>query len=81
MQQWLVIALVWIGFAGWPFAHQAAGQAGWVVLFDGKSLDNWTQIGDANWKLSDGIVSADKGSVSCLEELLWRFRAPRRVLG
>ena len=37
-------------------------EAGWSTLFDGKSLDNWTQIGDANWHLADGVVSADKGS-------------------
>jgi hypothetical protein len=42
----------------------ASGQAagGWVTLFDGKNLDNWHQIGDANWRLADGVVVADKGS-------------------
>jgi len=45
-------------------SQQASGQAdaGWVTLFDGKNLDNWTQIGDANWKLADGVVMADKGN-------------------
>ena len=45
-------------------AQQASGQAdaGWVTLFDGSSLDNWSQIGDANWKLADGVVVADKGN-------------------
>jgi hypothetical protein len=44
-------------------AYQAFGQseAGWITLFDGTSLDNWNQIGDANWKLADG-GGADKGS-------------------
>lgn len=42
--------------------QQAAGQAGWTVLFDGKSLDHWNQIGDANWKLEDGAAVANKGS-------------------
>jgi hypothetical protein len=42
---------------------QASGQtdAGWVTLFDGKNLDNWSKIGDANWRLEDGVVVADKG--------------------
>jgi Domain of Unknown Function (DUF1080) len=26
------------------------------------NLSNWNQIGDANWKLADGIVAADKGN-------------------
>jgi len=45
-------------------SHEASGQAstGWVTLFDGKNLDNWTQVGDANWKLADGVVMADKGN-------------------
>jgi hypothetical protein len=31
--------------------HRASGQAaGWTTLFDGTNLNNFTQIGDANWK-------------------------------
>jgi hypothetical protein len=33
-----------------------------MTLFDGKSLDGWTPIGNANWKLADGAVQADMGS-------------------
>jgi hypothetical protein len=42
----------------------ASGQAtaGWVTLFDGTHLDHWQSIGDANWRLEDGVVVADKGS-------------------
>lgn len=40
----------------------AAGQDGWVVLFDGKNLDNFNKIGDANWRIEDGSVVADKGN-------------------
>ncbi len=36
--------------------------AGWTVLFNGTSLDNWTQIGNANWKLADGAVEASSGN-------------------
>ena len=45
-------------------AQQASGQgsAGWVTLFDGKSLDQFNKIGDANWSLADGVVQADKGN-------------------
>jgi hypothetical protein len=56
-----------LAFAGLPiisFARGAFGQAnaGWVTLFDGKNLDNFTPIGDANWRIVDGAVEADKGN-------------------
>ena len=35
-------------------------------LFNGTSLDGWTPVGDANWTLKDGLVSADKGAISFL---------------
>ncbi len=56
----LGIALV-IGIAA---SWQAAGQGndGWVTLLDGKSLDHFDQIGDANWTITDGAAVADKGS-------------------
>ena len=27
---------------------------GWTVLFDGKSLDHFDKVGDANWRIEDG---------------------------
>lgn len=66
MKHWstVTIALLVLGFTAFWYSHQASGQtdAGWVTLFDGKNLDNWSQIGDANWKLVDGVVVADKGN-------------------
>ena len=35
--------------------------SGWTTLFDGTSLDGWRTLGDANWALGDGAVSADSG--------------------
>jgi hypothetical protein len=58
----IVMALLFVGVAAlW---HDASGQTGpgWINLFDGKNLDNWNQIGNANWRLEDGLVVADKGS-------------------
>ena len=37
-------------------------QEGWTTLFDGTSLDGWRVLGDANWQLGDGAVSATSGS-------------------
>jgi hypothetical protein len=36
---------------------------GWQTLFDGSSgsLANWDRVGDANWRIEDGAVVADKG--------------------
>jgi hypothetical protein len=45
------------------FSLQAATQAnaGWTTLFDGKDLNNWDRVGDANWRIVDGAVQADMG--------------------
>jgi hypothetical protein len=60
----VVIGLLAFAFAGFWNSQQASGQAEteWVTLFDGSSLDNWNQIGDANWILIDGVVQATKGN-------------------
>ena len=44
------------------YAQDASGQTGWVTLFDGKNLDHFNPLGDANWKIADGVVQADKGN-------------------
>lgn len=66
MQRWFAISLglLLVGLTSVWHAQQASGQAnaGWITLFDGKNLDNWTPIGDANWRLEDGAVVADKGN-------------------
>jgi hypothetical protein len=40
----------------------ATAQGGWTTLFDGSNLDGWRVLGDANWTLGDGAVSATSGS-------------------
>ena len=37
----------------------------WVALFDGKTLSGWTNHGDANRSVVDGVISADTGE-DCL---------------
>ena len=44
------------------FALSAQAGAGWVTLFDGKNLNNFNQIGTANWQLVDGVVQANMGT-------------------
>ena len=41
---------------------QMSGQAGWTTLIDGtKGMENFTAVGDANWRAEDGAIVADKG--------------------
>lgn len=46
------------GDAGGP----AGSDAEWQTLFDGSSLDGWSEVGDANWQLADDAVRADAGT-------------------
>jgi len=55
-----------LGLAAASLAAPALARAPFQVLFDGTSLDGWTAVGDANWSLADGAVSADKGGMSFL---------------
>jgi hypothetical protein len=58
------MCLLVIGFALVGCVHQPAGQsdAGWITLFDGANLDNWTAVGKANRRVEDKLLQADKGS-------------------
>jgi hypothetical protein len=38
-----------------------SSSSGWTVLLDGSSMDNWSPIGNANWRVADGAVMADSG--------------------
>jgi Domain of Unknown Function (DUF1080) len=56
------IALLVMGFATLSWSPQASSETGWVTLFDGKNIDNFGKIGDANWRVEDGVIVADKGN-------------------
>jgi len=53
-----LLALGWIVSTVAPKA--AAQDAGWTTLFDGKTLDGWSQVGQSNWHVADGVLIADK---------------------
>ena len=36
--------------------------AGWVLLFDGRSLSGWSPTGDVDWKVEDGTITATRGT-------------------
>ena len=51
----LALTLGLAACAGWP-------GSGWVTLIDGEQgLDNWNQVGDANWRIEAGGISANQG--------------------
>jgi hypothetical protein len=48
------------GCAQMPFGLDKMG--GWTTLIDGeKGLENFTRVGDANWRAEGGAIVADKG--------------------
>ena len=59
-------------------------EAGWVLLFDGRSLAGWKPTSDADWKATDGEIRATKGAQGWLMtekeygdfELHVEFKAP-----
>ena len=60
----VIIGVLVIGFTVFGCSQQMSGQsdAGWVTLIDGpKGLENWNRVGDANWRVEDGAIVADRG--------------------
>jgi len=60
----LAFALVLCGLAAIALPMRAAAQAGgaWTTLFDGKTLNGWNVVGNANWEVADGVIQASKGT-------------------
>ncbi|MGC1682418.1 MAG: DUF1080 domain-containing protein [Pseudolabrys sp.] len=57
----LALALTALGFSAGSLVSKAVCQeAGWITLFDGKSLDGWDQVGESNWRVEDGAIVVDK---------------------
>jgi len=62
MKRRSTIAALALGLAALSYSPQASSEGGWITLFDGKSLDGFTKTGDANWRVEDGAIVADKGN-------------------
>jgi hypothetical protein len=66
MKHWSTvgIALALAAFAAFASTQRTSAEidAGWISLFDGKNLDNFNQVGNANWRVEDGVIVADKGN-------------------
>ena len=42
-------------------ASTSAPGAGWTTLLDASKLAEWNRLGDANWRVADGAIQADRG--------------------
>lgn len=54
-------SLLSLGLLAIGLAH-GQSSSGWTTLFDGKSLNGFTAIGNANWKVADGAIEATSGT-------------------
>jgi hypothetical protein len=58
----LALAVLAFALAVAGCSMMPGGDSGWTTLIDGtKGLENWNQIGEANWRAEDGAVVADRG--------------------
>jgi hypothetical protein len=56
-------ALVVLGLSViWAPAVQGQAASSWVSLFDGKSLDRWTPVGQADWKIVKDEIWSTNGA-------------------
>jgi len=64
MPRWSAIAAAALvaAFTAVTTSQPISAQSGWTALFDGKSTDHFSPIGDANWRIEDGVLVADKAS-------------------
>ena len=64
-------AALWAGVLSIPLLNAcgsigtlewSSADAGYTTLFDGSDLNQWKPVGNANWRLQDGLLLADLGS-------------------
>ena len=63
----IALGLLLTGFGLSACAPMTGASGGWTTLINGADgLDNFTRLGDANWRAADGAIVADKGATSYL---------------
>lgn len=61
MKQWFVLLALLAGACA-QLPPDLAKLGGWTTLIDGEAgLENWTRVGDANWRAEDGAIVAYRG--------------------
>ncbi len=62
MKRLSVIAMGLLVIGVFGCSYMPWSDTGWTTLIDGNSgLDNFSPVGDANWRAEDGAIVADKG--------------------
>lgn len=61
MKRVAVVVAGLIVFTASSLAPTVQAQGGWTTLFDGKNIEAFNKVGDANWTIADGVLQADKG--------------------
>jgi len=56
----LVLALLFVGLSTLTVSTQS--EAEWTTLIDGSNTNAFTRIGDANWRVVDEAIQADRGA-------------------
>jgi hypothetical protein len=55
-----VLLAAGLALSGCAHEQGGASSGGWVTLLDGSSMKGWYPVGNANWRVEDGAVVADK---------------------
>src|SRR6185295_14561216 len=76
MPRWLLVAIALVVGAAAGKSTACAGEQqlltsaeladGWISLFDGETTFGWTSTSDADWKVSDGVISVGQGKQGLL---------------
>ena len=57
-----VLLLVFaLAFGGCAHDASRASDTGWITLIDGTGMSQFDAVGDANWRVAEGSVQADRG--------------------
>lgn len=65
VSKWLVRPVLWTAAAvlmAGPSVAQTVEAGSWINLFDGETTFGWTNLGDAGWKVVDGVLTAEEGT-------------------
>ena len=58
MKRVFAVVVISVVLTGFPLTIFAQRTPAWTTLFNGRSLDAFTPLGDANWKVVDGVVQS-----------------------
>ena len=59
----MTLGLLFAGLSALGLSHEAAGQgSGMVTLSDGTNIENFDQAGNANWRVGERTIYADRGN-------------------